>query len=1036
MSELAAKLGLTSWRAALAAFVCFAAFVVLIRQYEAPWVLGALLGLVVLATLFIWPEITTYLIVAVLYANLPGLAVQYHGLPAPLAGSVALLFGIPLAHYLIVRREKLRTDRILALMLLFLLVQVLSSVFAKDLTVSAWSVGTYVGEGIILYALILNVVRDLPTLKRAIWSALLVGGLLGVLSIYQAVTHSYGQEFGGLAQRNLKFEMEEALLDGKVSKAGEEMRLSDRAFGPVRDPNIFAQILLILLPLAVFRMRDERSRVLRFAAAGLAGIILLTILLTYSRGAFVTLAGVLILASYLRYVRPRWVLAAALIVVISVPLLAPGYLRRVETILGAVGLVSKSASAQPDYVTRRRATEMLAALHVFLDHPVLGVGPGQYVPFYSVEYQTREDIGFQQINVPREAHNLYLQMAAETGFIGLAVFMTIVLLLLYRLFQARKFWARTNPEISNLAAAFALSILAYLGAGMFLHLSFERYFWFLLAMAGALLQISRAQRRAMETAAVGNGAAGLSARAAWTTRVPAGDSRPLRFPVLEPRVPVAWPGAESSPATRSLPAVPPPEKEPPVNETKKAKVAYIMSRFPKLTETFVLYEMTEVERLGTELEVYPLLKERQKVVHPEVQAFLPRTHFHPFFSWKILAAQWHYIRKDRARYLRLWSEVLRGTWGSANFFFGALGIFPKSVRFAYEMAASGVTHVHAHFATHPALAAFIIHRLTGIPFSFTAHAADIQVDRRMLDRKIEAASFVVAISEWNKELMARECGEAAREKIHVIHCGISPEVFDPELCEKESRRPPAFSCLEEYLQSGLWGGTPVRTGLDSGEGPRRLELISVGSLEEYKGHRYLISALRLLHELGLEFRCRIVGEGPLRRELTAHIARAGLRERVELLGGRPRPEVARRLAEADVMVLASVPTPSGKQEGIPVALMEAMASGLPVVSTAISGIPELIESGETGLLVPPADAFSLADAIEQLARNPDLRARLGEAGRRKVMREFNLRTNAAALRELILNSNRGGASRESSASEADVADSLLVGSGSEHSHRQ
>lgn len=1009
MNELAAKLGLTSWRVALAAFLCFIAFVFLIRQYEAFWALGALTGLVVLMALFIWPDIATLLIVAMLYANGPGLAVQYHGLPAPLAGSVVLLFGIPLAHYLIVRREKLRTDGILVLMFLFLLVQILSSLFAKDLTISALAVGTYVGEGIILYALILNVIRDLPTLKRAIWSALLVGGLLGVLCIYQAVTHSYTHEFGGLAQRNLRFEIEEALLDGKVSKAGEEMRLSDRAFGPVRDPNIFAQILLILLPLAAFRMRDERSRAKRVVAAGLAGIILVTILLTYSRGAFVTLAGVLILASYLRYVRPRWVLASALVVAISVPLLAPGYVRRVETILGAIGLVSRSASARPDYVTRRRATEMLAALHVALDHPLLGVGPGQYVPFYSVEYQTREDIGFQQINVPRDAHNLYLQMAAETGFIGLAVFMAIVLSLLFRLFRARKFWARTNPEIANLAAAFALSILAYLGAGMFLHLSFERYFWFLLAMAGALLQTSRAERRGTETVAVGNGTAGLSARFAREAHPPARGFRLVRFPVLERRQPVLPLSAESSASPRALLTFSDREEKAFVKEPKKVKVAYIMSRFPKLTETFVLYEMTEVERLGTEVEVYPLLRERQKVVHPEVQAFLPRTHFHPFLSWKILTAQWHFFRKDRARYLRTWSEVLRGTWGSANFFFGALGILPKSVRFAQEMIESGVTHIHAHFATHPALSGFIIHRLTGIPFSFTAHAADIQVDRRMLDRKVEAAAFVVAISEWNRDLMVRECGEAARGKIHVIHCGISPEVFATE-------------------------GREEKLDLHSKENRTRLELVSVGSLEEYKGHRYLINALRLLYELGLDFRCRIVGEGPLRKELTAQIARAGLRERVVLLGGRPRPEVARLLAEADVMVLASVPTPNGKQEGIPVALMEAMASGVPVVSTAISGIPELVESGKTGFLVPPADAFSLADAIEQLARSPELRRRFGEAGRQKVMREFNLRTSATALWELILNSTRGQQPGEASASEAETADSLLVASRSEHSY--
>jgi glycosyltransferase involved in cell wall biosynthesis len=291
------------------------------------------------------------------------------------------------------------------------------------------------------------------------------------------------------------------------------------------------------------------------------------------------------------------------------------------------------------------------------------------------------------------------------------------------------------------------------------------------------------------------------------------------------------------------------------------------------------------------------------------------------------------------------------------------------VRFAVDMQRDRITHVHAHFATHPALVAFVIHRLTGIPYSFTAHGSDLHVDRRMLAEKIHAAAFAVAVSSFNKEIMVREAGEAARGKVHVIHCGVDPGFFTPAAV---SRGP---------------------------HGPIRL--VCVASLEEVKGHRFLIEACRLLHGAGIEWQLDLVGDGPLRHRLEREVAAAGLDARVRLLGGQPRAEVARILVQADIAVLASHPTAGGKREGIPVALMEAMSCGLPVVATAISGIPELVDSGVTGLLVPSGDAAALADALRSLAADKALRERLGRAARARIVRDFDLSTSALALRDLI-----------------------------------
>ncbi len=404
-------------------------------------------------------------------------------------------------------------------------------------------------------------------------------------------------------------------------------------------------------------------------------------------------------------------------------------------------------------------------------------------------------------------------------------------------------------------------------------------------------------------------------------------------------------------------------------EERPARVAYVMSRFPKLSETFVLNEMAACAEQGIAVELYPLLRERQPVVHPEVDAWVRRAHYHPFVSPAIVRSNWRFLREQPVRYAKLAATVLRETWRSPNFLAGAIGIFPKSVRFADLMRQQSVTHVHAHFATHPALAAFIVHRLTGIPFSFTAHGSDLHVDRRMLDTKVAAAAFAIAVSSYNREVIVRECGEGSRGKVHVVHCGVDPLFFGP--------RP------DDRRHEGLF------------------RVVCVASFEEVKGHRYLVEACALLRARGVPVVCDLIGEGPLRRAIEARVAAAGLRQIVRFHGGLPRPEVSRLLAAADAAVLASHPTRSGKREGIPVALMEAMASGLPVVATAISGIPELVQSGLTGFLVPPRDPDALADALQRLAADPDLRQQMGTAGRARVMRDFDLRANAATLARMF-----------------------------------
>jgi len=393
------------------------------------------------------------------------------------------------------------------------------------------------------------------------------------------------------------------------------------------------------------------------------------------------------------------------------------------------------------------------------------------------------------------------------------------------------------------------------------------------------------------------------------------------------------------------------------------RVAYVMSRFPKLTETFVLYEMLALAELGLKVEVFPLLRERETAVHAEARALVERAHYTPFLSLAILAAQLHFLVQRPRAYLSTLFQVIARTLPSPNFLAGALVFFPKCVLIAREMQRRGVQHVHAHFANHPALAALIVHRLTGIPFSFTAHGSDLHVDQTALGWKLAGSAFAVSVSEYNREFVRERVGAPAADKLMVIHCGVD---------------------LAQIEQA-----TPAESAT--------FEILCVAALRGVKGHRHLIDACARLHAAGVPFRCHLVGGGPLERELRTHIERAGLGGQVLMHGPLPREAVLERMRAAHVLVQPSIIDSAGRREGIPVTLMEAMATGLAVVASRLSGIPELIEDGRSGLLVEPGDARALADALARLRAEPELRAGLGREARARVGAEFDLRAGAGRL---------------------------------------
>jgi colanic acid/amylovoran biosynthesis glycosyltransferase len=401
------------------------------------------------------------------------------------------------------------------------------------------------------------------------------------------------------------------------------------------------------------------------------------------------------------------------------------------------------------------------------------------------------------------------------------------------------------------------------------------------------------------------------------------------------------------------------------------KLGYIVSRFPHLPETFILREMGELDRLGWSISLYPLISQRQAVMHREALEWMRRAKKAAFYSPAVWVSNIKTLLRSPRCYLKTWVSMVRFNLPSIKMLVRALILFPKAVWMANKMEKEGIGHIHAHYATHPALAAWVIHQLTCISYSVTIHAHDIFVDRAMLTEKIQDAAFIVAISDFNREFIARELGEWVRPKIHVIHCGISPELYRPQ---KRSR---------VQADSAVF------------------KLITIGSLQPYKGQEVLIHACKRLVESGVPLRCDIIGEGVLRAKLEGIINDCGLKSRITMLGALTQEEIAGRLPEADCYVQPSIITASGKMEGIPLALMEAMACGVPVVASNLSGIPELVRPGETGFLVPPGDDNALADQLARIYANPDAVKQIARDGQEIVQREFNLSSQVNLLASLF-----------------------------------
>lgn len=400
-------------------------------------------------------------------------------------------------------------------------------------------------------------------------------------------------------------------------------------------------------------------------------------------------------------------------------------------------------------------------------------------------------------------------------------------------------------------------------------------------------------------------------------------------------------------------------------QQQKAKVAYILKMFPRFSETFILNEILELEREGADLQIFSLKTPNDGRVHADVAKVKAPIHYVELTGWK-----------DIPRILRSHARVM--TWNPRKYFsvlnrtirrrrWGATKRFIQAGLIASQLRDAGITHVHAHFASSATSVAYYLHKLVDMEYSFTAHAKDIFINTVAPDvllRKMRDARFVVTISEYNANFLS---AISPTTDLHRIYNGLDLNQFMPN------------------------GTQPTEKPL----------VLAVGRLVEKKGFDDLICAAALLKNQGLDFEVQIIGTGDQKSKLRNLIDELGVGDVVSMPGPMPREELIKLYPTASVFAAPCIIGDDGNRDGLPTVLIEAMAMGVPVVSTPVTGIPELVRHEETGYIVPESSPEELAESIRKLIDDRESARLMAGAGRQLVEDQFNLRTNVRELRELF-----------------------------------
>jgi colanic acid/amylovoran biosynthesis glycosyltransferase len=405
---------------------------------------------------------------------------------------------------------------------------------------------------------------------------------------------------------------------------------------------------------------------------------------------------------------------------------------------------------------------------------------------------------------------------------------------------------------------------------------------------------------------------------------------------------------------------------PHTSEAGTPRVAYLLSRYPAVSHTFFLKEVLGLRDRGLDIEVASINRpDRPRNELPEVEAAeAGRTYYvksagAPKIALRIGGIL---VRNPGVAARGLGAALCLGGWDVKARVF-ALFYLAEALLVGQWMRSRSLHHLHVHFGGAVATVGMIAARAWRIPWSITLHGPDEFFDQEefYLRQKIESANFIVCISDFCRSQVLRITPGLCDERLEVVRLGVDCAALQPPVPAGEAGNPASF------------------------------RLVCTGRMVAAKGHRILLAALAPLISDGVELTCTLIGDGPERRSLEALSARLGISGQVRFLGAQAHHATLAEVARADVFVLASF------AEGLPVALMEAMALGVPCISTTIAAIPELIDDGENGLLVSPANVQALSEALEKLANDPGFRQRLGLSARATVEAHYSLARNLDRL---------------------------------------
>jgi len=391
------------------------------------------------------------------------------------------------------------------------------------------------------------------------------------------------------------------------------------------------------------------------------------------------------------------------------------------------------------------------------------------------------------------------------------------------------------------------------------------------------------------------------------------------------------------------------------------RLGYLYSRYPVLSQTFCDAEMLELERREHEIVLGSLYPPKTALRHEYLTRLrAPIRYAPPSRDLDALARK----AKRKGRWPTALVAQHEKKYGTAY----KAALRARNALFFVELfEREQVPHFHVHFANRAAHTAMFVKAISGIPFSMTAHGQDFMSDLgndELLRELCASAEFVGAETNYSRDLLAARCPES-REKIFRVYNGIDLSRFP---------RRDVLPHIPEQAEAR----------------PSKIRFLSVGRLVAFKGFDILIDACAELQKRGLNFNCEIIGEGALGDELRQRVTRQNLRERIHFAGEQSQNYVLAALRDCDIFVLASAQDERGASDIFPTVIAEAMATGKPVVSTTVAGIPELVANRETGLLAPPRDARALGDGMEQLARDENLRADFGHAGRLRIEQKFTI----------------------------------------------